>query len=105
MISSIIRAGGLLLGAPIAAAGNVLDAVGVLNFTGWHRQMKEFGAEMISGAEHIAAQREAREALVDAIGDLQAADPEAVAAAAVALVAIKAQMQKSEAAADPAVVP
>jgi hypothetical protein len=108
MISSIIRAGGLLLGAPIAAAGHVLDAVGVLNFTGWQKQMKDFGAEMISGADHIATQRDEREALVDAIGDLQQADPAAVAAAALALGAVKGQMQKNaEAAAapDPAVVP
>jgi|688.fasta_scaffold1306453_1 hypothetical protein len=108
MISSIIRAGGLLLGAPIAAAGHALEAVGVLNFTGWQKQMKDFGAEMISGADHIAKQRDEREALVDAIGDLQQADPDAVAAAALALVAIKGQMQtnaEAAAAPDPAVVP
>ena len=75
MFNAIIRAGGLILGAPIAAAGHVLDAVGVLNFTGWQNQMQQFGAEMINGADYIARLREEREQLLESIAAIQAADP------------------------------
>jgi hypothetical protein len=99
MINALIRAGGICLGAPIALAGNALEAVGVLNFTGWQRQMKEFGAEMQTGAEHIARQREDRAALVDVIAELQQADPAAVAATAALLLEARRQTENAVAAA------
>ena len=99
MLNSLIKFGGVIIGAPIAFAGSALEATGVLNFTGWQHQMKTFGKEMIDGSQHIVQQREERAALITVIEELP---PEAAAqlTAVVNMTKLAAELQVKQEAVD-----